>query len=170
MCVFLRDLRATWMSHELLSAGWNGLFKCDGVPCMFAHVITVVCFSTCCWGSGAERWVRKGAIVQKPVGRMQTRERQLTVWSPVMSGQVLAGWLLCAVSRKTICWDDSIKGNHPARKPLVIAQPAFQAEECKTGTRERERIQDWGGGRRKVEEFWVVQERECFARQTGSRE
>lgn len=126
-----------WVKNSCQQAG-TASSSVNGVPCMFAHVITVVCFSTCCWGSGVERWVRKGAIVPKPVGRMQTRERQLTVWSPVMSGQVLAGWLLCAVSRKTICLDDSIKGNHPARKPLVIAQPAFQAEECKTGTRERE--------------------------------
>lgn len=48
MRVFLRDLRATWMSHELLSAGWNGLFKCDRCPvhvcscyysCLFFHLL-----------------------------------------------------------------------------------------------------------------------------------
>lgn len=80
----------------------------------------------------------KERLFKKTVGRTQTRERQLTVWSPAMSGQVLAGWLLHTASWKTICWDDSIKGNHSARKPLVIAQPAFRADECKTGTRERE--------------------------------
>lgn len=36
------------------------------------------------------------------------------------SGQVLAGWLLSAVSWKTIRWDDSIKGNRPARKHVFI--------------------------------------------------
>lgn len=69
---------------------------------MFAHVIWVV-FSTCCWGTGMEGCVRKGTIVLKPVGRTRTRERRLTVWSLMKSGQVLAGWLRSAVSWKTIC-------------------------------------------------------------------
>lgn len=39
-----------------------------GARCMFALVITDVYFSTCCRDTGAERWVRKGVIVRKPVG------------------------------------------------------------------------------------------------------
>lgn len=125
-----------WVMNSCQQAG-TASSSVTGARCMFARVITDVYFSTCCRGTGAERWVRKGVIVQKPVGWMQTRERQLIVWSWVTCGQVLAGWLLCALSWKTICWDDSIKGNHPARKPLVITQAAFQAGECKTGMRNR---------------------------------
>lgn len=76
-----------WVMNSCQQAG-TASSSVTGVPCMFAHVITVVCFSTCCWGSGAERWVGKGAIVQKPVGRMQTWERQADC---VVSGYVRAG-------------------------------------------------------------------------------
>lgn len=137
VCVWGICMSLGWVTNSCQQAG-TASSSVTGAACTSAHVLAAVCFSTCCWGTGAERWVRKGAIVQKkPVGRTQTRERQLTVWSPAMSGQVLAGWRLRTASWKTICWDDSIKGNHSARKPLVIAQPAFQADECKTGTWER---------------------------------
>lgn len=42
----------------------------------------------------------KEGIVLKPVGQTRIRDRWLTVWSLMTSGQVLAGWLLSAVSRK----------------------------------------------------------------------
>lgn len=168
MCVSVWGICVSreWVMNSCQQAG-TASSSVTGAWCMFAHVIKDVCFSTCCWGTGAERWVRKGVIVQKPVGWMQTRERQLTVWSWVTCGQVLAGWLLCALSWKTICWDDSIKGNRPARKPLVITQPAFQAESAKRG-QEGEK----GNGRKKKtgerQEFWVVQKRVCFGCQTES--
>lgn len=73
----------------------------------------------------------KGGIVLKPVRRRCIRDCWLTVWSLMMSGQVLAGWLLNEVFRKTTCWDDSTKGNRPARKPLVITQPIFKQEGAK---------------------------------------
>lgn len=104
-------------------------------------MLSALCFSTCCWGTWMEKCVRKGVIVLKPVGWTWTRERRLTVWSLMTSGQVLAGWLLSTVL-KTIRWDDSIKGNQPARKALVISQPASQAGRVQkedTGEKEKHR-------------------------------
>lgn len=86
--------------HQLQVCGWGicmslgwvmNSFQPAGTPttrlisavCMFAHVIWVVVFSTCCWGTGMERCVRKGGIVLKPVGRTRTRQHRLTVWSLV---------------------------------------------------------------------------------------
>ncbi len=42
--------------------------------------------------------LEKEGLFEKPVGGAWTRERLLTVWSVMTSGQVLAGWLLSAVS------------------------------------------------------------------------
>lgn len=74
---------------------------------------------------------------------------------PWRLGQVLAGWLLTTVSQKTTCWDDSIKGNQPARKPPVITQPAFspvrvqnEATAAKKEGGKREKVwKGTGGGR-----------------------
>lgn len=136
VCVWGICMSLWWVMNSSKPAG-TPTTRLIAAERMFAHVIWVV-FSTCCWGTGMEGCVRKGTIVLKPVGRTRTRERRLTVWSLMKSGQVLAGWLRSAVSWKTICWDDSIKGNQPARKPLVITQPASQAGRVqKEDTRER---------------------------------
>lgn len=74
-----------------------------------------------------EKTREKGGIVLKPVGQTWVSDCWLTVWSLMTPGQVLAGSLCSDVSPKTICRHDSIKGNQPARKPLVIAQPVFSA-------------------------------------------
>lgn len=71
-------------------------------------------------------WQKKG-IVLKPVGQTWAGERLMTVWALMTSGQVLAGLLLSTVSQKTVCWDDSIKDNEPARNFLVITQLVSRA-------------------------------------------
>lgn len=93
----------------------------------------------------------KGGIVLKPVRRRWIRDCWLTVWSLMMSGQVLAGWLLNEVFQKTTCWDDSTKGNRPARKPLVITQPIFKREGAK-----RSRIKKNRGGEIWNKKGWKI--------------
>lgn len=79
----------------------------------------------------------KGGIVLKPVRRRCIRDCWLTVWSLMMSGQVLAGWLLNEVFQKTTCWDDSTEGNWSACKPLVITQPILKQDGGKMKPRQK---------------------------------
>lgn len=142
VCVWGICMNLGWVMNSSQPAGTPTTRFISAVS-MFVHVICVV-FSTCCWGTWMGKRVSKVGIVLKPVGPLM-RERRLTVWSVMTPGQVHAGWLLSAVSQKTICWDDSIKVTKLARKPLVITQLATQAGRVQKETM-REREGSWKEG------------------------
>lgn len=167
----MKDLYESRMSHELFPASWNAYYKVDRSR---GHVFS--CYLGCffhllLWYVNG-KMSEKGGIVPKPVGRQHGQGASADCVVLMTSGQALAGWLLSAVSLKTIREDDSIKGNQPARKALVITQAVFLGRKSEKWRQERKgrqlkKIQYEG---RRHSSFWggVVSFERCPGHQSGT--
>lgn len=122
VCVCGICMTPGWVMNSRTS--WKASYK---VELSSKHVCSCCrrCFSTCCWGKGMERCVRERKNCSKTSWADMSKWllADCVVFNDVWTGpcRLILRW--CLTENNLL--RDSIKGNQPARKPLVIAQPVF---------------------------------------------